>query len=666
MIKPIYHFIALILFFWGVNIRATTYYIDSDSGSDMNSGKSFSAAWNSISKVNSFRFNSGDTISFKCGQRYLGTTITGKSNIIFNSYGTGARPVIDGLGVCVCVDFDSKTNIIFKGLKFVNGTIANINLWNCSNVTFESCNIDSAWYVPGHADYDDGSVTMNFYSGVGSNLTVRNCTMSYAGGSHGIYIDGTDNTLLEFDTLMYNAHDGIRIGFGNDNDWTDNLTIRYCVSKFNKYAQLEEDGARNSNIYYNVFEMDPGYYTGDNTLLQIHQDLGYDCPQSNVYYYNNTFIGHNYGSHDVYSVELKSTSGMQNIVFKNNIFYYDSNVKYGIYLENWYQDGVYGGLGSFVFTNNLYYTAGSKSNLFHSDFTSQNYSTISAWQSATGYETNSLYANPLFTNYNTGDYLIQGNSPAIGSGSFVGLNYDINGTQVPVYSPDMGAYQHINTQNIFVDIKILIEGIYNNESMSTYFNVNNMIPLSQPYNTSPWNYTGSESVSKIPANIVDWILVELRSTSNYSLVASRAGFLKNTGTIVDLDGISSLRFNNISSGNYYIVIKYINTIETWSKNGGLPFTDATVSYDFTTAESQAFGNNLILVGTKWCIYSGDINKDGDVDADDIASINSDNDDFTYHVANDLNGDGIVDLSDLIIADFNKNNHVRKILPPGAL
>ena len=390
MFKSIFVFGTLFLLLFGGNLKATTYYVDDAAGNDGNSGTSISLPWKTLAKVNGFSFAAGDVVSFKCGQRYSGTTITGKGSITFNSYGTGARPVIDAKGVGNCVNFDSKSNITFTGLKFVNGTLSNINLWNCSNVTFESCNIDSAWYVPGHADYDAGSVTMNFYSGVGSNLTIRNCTMSYAGGSHGIYIDGTDNTLLEYDTLMYNAHDGIRIGFGNDYDWTDNLTIRYCVSKFNKYAQLEEDGARNSNIYYNVFEMDPGYYTGNNTLLHIHQDINYHCPQSNVYYYNNTFIGHNYGSHDISSVELKSTSGMQNIVFKNNIFYYDSNVKYGIYLENWYQNGVYGGLGSFVFTNNLYYAAGSTSNLFHSDFTSQNYSTISGWQSATGYETNSI------------------------------------------------------------------------------------------------------------------------------------------------------------------------------------------------------------------------------------------------------------------------------------
>lgn len=37
-------------------------------------------------------------------------------------------------------------------------------------------------------------------------------------------------------------------------------------------------------------------------------------------------------------------------------------------------------------------------------------------------------------------------------------------------------------------------------------------PLSQPYNLSPWNYTGTESVARIPENVADWVPVKLRDT----------------------------------------------------------------------------------------------------------------------------------------------------------
>jgi hypothetical protein len=202
--------------------------------------------------------------------------------------------------------------------------------------------------------------------------------------------------------------------------------------------------------------------------------------------------------------------------------------------------------------------------------------------------------------------------------------------------------------------------------MSTYLNTHNMIPLSQAFNSSPWSYLGSESVAKIPSNIVDWILVELRSAaSGYAVVAQRAAFLKNDGTIVDVDGAFALKFNNINYGNYYIVIKYINSIETWSKSGGVSFTTSTVSYDFTSAQSQAYGNNLVLKGTKWCIYSGDINQDGIVDSGDILCIDNDNSKYTFHVVNDLNVDDIIDSSDLSLVAGNYYNYIGKILPKGA-
>ena len=72
------------------------------------------------------------------------------------------------------------------------------------------------------------------------------------------------------------------------------------------------------------------------------------------------------------------------------------------------------------------------------------------------------------------------------------------------------------------NIRIFFEGAYSGGIMSTYLNVGGLIPLSQPYNTSPWNYSGTESVSSIPSNVVDWVLVELRSDET-TVVASRAG-----------------------------------------------------------------------------------------------------------------------------------------------
>jgi predicted porin len=45
--------------------NAATYYVDSARGKDVNSGLSQRAAWQSLDKVNSSRFQPGDRILFR-------------------------------------------------------------------------------------------------------------------------------------------------------------------------------------------------------------------------------------------------------------------------------------------------------------------------------------------------------------------------------------------------------------------------------------------------------------------------------------------------------------------------------------------------------------------------------------------------------------------------
>lgn len=115
------------------------------------------------------------------------------------------------------------------------------------------------------------------------------------------------------------------------------------------------------------------------------------------------------------------------------------------------------------------------------------------------------------------------------------------------------------SQSTKVNSKVLLEGPYSTLSanMSTSLKTAGLIPLAQPYSAAPWSYTGTESVTSIPANVVDWVLVELRTgTASSTKVASRAGFVLNSGLITDLDGSSTLGFNTVASGNYYLVVKH--------------------------------------------------------------------------------------------------------------
>jgi hypothetical protein len=88
-----------------------------------------------------------------------------------------------------------------------------------------------------------------------------------------------------------------------------------------------------------------------------------------------------------------------------------------------------------------------------------------------------------------------------------------------------------------------------------------------------------------------------------------------------------------------------------------------MSYDFTTAASKAYGDNMKLVGTKWCIYTGDPNLDGFVDFSDLSMI--DNDSYNYtsgYVVTDLNGDQFVDFTDLGLCDNNAYTYTSVYYP----
>jgi hypothetical protein len=73
----------------------------------------------------------------------------------------------------------------------------------------------------------------------------------------------------------------------------------------------------------------------------------------------------------------------------------------------------------------------------------------------------------------------------------------------------------------------------------------------------------------------DYITVELRESLNPSNPV-----VSSTSTILHTDGTAQITLpSTINGGDYYIVIKHRNTIETWSKNP-VTFTSVT-NFDFT-------------------------------------------------------------------------------------
>lgn len=204
-------------------------------------------------------------------------------------------------------------------------------------------------------------------------------------------------------------------------------------------------------------------------------------------------------------------------------------------------------------------------------------------------------------------------------------NYYSNGK---VYKTD----SLCNLDDSSVSVKIIIEGYYAGSGM--------MAPVLMNQ--------GMSSLSTVS----DSITIELRqATSPFALVSSRKVVLSTTGSAM-------AKFPSFMSGQYYLAIKHRNAIPTWS-SVPVSLGQCPVTYDFTTASSKAYGNNLKEIEPGlWAIYSGELFTDDNIDLLDLSVLQNDIFNFAFgYQASDLNGDGNVDLLDAPIEDENINQFI---------
>lgn len=126
------------------------------------------------------------------------------------------------------------------------------------------------------------------------------------------------------------------------------------------------------------------------------------------------------------------------------------------------------------------------------------------------------------------------------------------------------------------------------------------------------------------------------SSAPYSIIDS-------SDAVINTLGVCTFSFTNTPSGSYYLSVKSRNIIETWS---ALPVNINTGinTYDFSSAQANAYGSNLVLKSGKWCFYSGDLNQDGFVNGNDFTIFSSEFAQAGYLVS-DLNNDGSVNGND---------------------
>jgi len=207
-----------------------------------------------------------------------------------------------------------------------------------------------------------------------------------------------------------------------------------------------------------------------------------------------------------------------------------------------------------------------------------------------------------------------------------------------------------NTAPFTFEGKVLLEGAYDANGLM-HTNLNSVIPLNQPYNTAPYNYTGTENLTSIPNNMVDWILVEARTgTPNMSGVrgttteATQAAILLADGSIVDVNG-NSLTFQLIPNTDYYFCIRHRNHLDILS---AIPINaNGILQYDFTTNIAQAYGaaQQKISSDNRAFLYAGDYTQDATIQVSDFDAWKVDPAQLNIYSTLDGNLDGVVQVTD---------------------
>ena len=157
----------------------------------------------------------------------------------------------------------------------------------------------------------------------------------------------------------------------------------------------------------------------------------------------------------------------------------------------------------------------------------------------------------------------------------------------------------------------------------------NYLPSVEPYSTIPGfthvNNPGGETAAgavfaTTGANaIVDWVFVELRSSSNpATVVKTRSALLQRDGDVVDVDGVSPLVFENTAPASFYVAVRHRNHLGAMTASA-IALTNAGTVIDFTNLSTPLWDDNTGLNGFeqatntgKFALWAGNANVNNSV------------------------------------------------------
>lgn len=266
------------------------------------------------------------------------------------------------------------------------------------------------------------------------------------------------------------------------------------------------------------------------------------------------------------------------------------------------------------------------------------------YQSSCNYDWLQIYDGPNASSPLVGEYCGTTSPGTVLSAHSSGSLTFVFHSDYSVTKPGWLANISCEIDQFSLNLKVFLEGPFNGFDLNSGFMD---LPLSQPYNTEPWNYFGTESVVSIPVNTVDWVLIELHDATDASLVnaatriGQKAAFLLTDGSVKELDGINLPIFEYAISNQLFVVVRHRNHLDILTADPAVNIS-GDYMYDFTTGFDKVFGGQdgckEISPGV-WGMIGGDANADGTVDDQDKSANWNSEAGLPGYLSSDLNLDG---------------------------
>lgn len=144
--------------------------------------------------------------------------------------------------------------------------------------------------------------------------------------------------------------------------------------------------------------------------------------------------------------------------------------------------------------------------------------------------------------------------------------------------------------------------------------------------------------------------MELRNPVDSSiLVGARPALLTRSGKVVDLDGVSPIRFSEVPIGDYHVQVRHRNHLPVMTLQP-VSLTTLLFPLDFATGINATEQDTI---NGRYTLIVGDTNGNHSIDAADRSNAwNSRNQ--TNYLKADVNLDGVVNASDRSIIWNNRN------------